>query len=462
VVATAALAAAVAAPVLAWVRGPEVAYLATPARAAEVLAGATLACLWHEGRLHRSRAILAPACLGALVALAVVLPADGGLAYRGGLPVVALLSAGLLHGLQAPGRVRTALSWAPVAGLGRISYGVYLFHWPILLIVDEARTGWHGPALLGARVATSVVLATASYLAVERGIREAGWRPIRTGFVATTAVGWTAVLAVLLVQAPPAPLGPSPAAAHAVAISAPTHLDLALPDADETKPKSPLLRPARILVLGDSTAMALGAGLVEWAVENPGLAQVTVSAVPGCGFLLAGEPAGPVDREACADWAGRIPSLVADLQPDAVLLMTSGSDILERSFDGGPSITAAEPAYRPELEAAYQHLTDVILSSTDATLGWVRPPTPRPYWLDRAPLPYSSWRVFDDLVADLAAEHPERSAVVDLRGYLVEHELDDAEDVRPDGIHLSDESGLAITRDWLGPLLLHLASGDEG
>ena len=60
-----------------------------------------------------------------------------GPAYAGWLPVFALASAAVMLGLQVPSPLRRALAWRPLVALGAISYGVYLFHWPIYAVLDE-------------------------------------------------------------------------------------------------------------------------------------------------------------------------------------------------------------------------------------------------------------------------------------------------------------------------------------
>ncbi len=77
-----------------------------------------------------------------------------------------------------PGPLRVALSWAPLRALGRISYGIYVIHWPVFLLLDAARTGVDGLALTTLRMATTVALATASFLWLERPVRE-GRRVVR-------------------------------------------------------------------------------------------------------------------------------------------------------------------------------------------------------------------------------------------------------------------------------------------
>ena len=52
-----------------------------------------------------------------------------------------------------------------------ISYGLYLWHWPVYLTLTGTRTGLAGNALLFARIAVTFAFATASYYLVERPIR---------------------------------------------------------------------------------------------------------------------------------------------------------------------------------------------------------------------------------------------------------------------------------------------------
>ena len=60
---------------------------------------------------------------------------------QGGLLAYALLSGALVLATCVPGPARRALAVEPLRRLGLISYGVYLVHWPIYLVLDEQRTG---------------------------------------------------------------------------------------------------------------------------------------------------------------------------------------------------------------------------------------------------------------------------------------------------------------------------------
>ena len=57
--------------------------------------------------------------------------------------------------------------------VGRISYGLYLYHWPLFLVLDHAHTGLLGAPLLAVRLTATFAVAIASFYLVEE--------PIRTG-----------------------------------------------------------------------------------------------------------------------------------------------------------------------------------------------------------------------------------------------------------------------------------------
>jgi peptidoglycan/LPS O-acetylase OafA/YrhL len=95
----------------------------------------------------------------------------------------------LLHGtsaalLLAPGvlsehrsRALAVLGSRPLAFLGAISYGIYLWHYPVLQLLDRWGIGSSFPVLLGLATAGTLVVAWISYVAVERPAQALGRRP---------------------------------------------------------------------------------------------------------------------------------------------------------------------------------------------------------------------------------------------------------------------------------------------
>ena len=149
-------------------------YLATPARLPEILIGAVLAVAVHERPASRRRAA-GWRCAGlvVIVGCAVSWPAAGGPAERW-LAAAVRRCVGRPDRRAATGRRSSAaaLSIAPLVWLGRISYGVYLFHWPIYTLVDERRLDARpGRAVRGAAGDHRSWWRPSSYYVIERPVR---------------------------------------------------------------------------------------------------------------------------------------------------------------------------------------------------------------------------------------------------------------------------------------------------
>jgi len=150
--------------------------------------------------------------LGCLViAAAVGLGLDGGF-YPGTavlLPVIGTVML-ITAGLAAPGAAAVrALSWRPIVGIGLVSYGWYLWHWPLLSLARIADFGRPGPLRDLVVAAASLGLAVLTYVLVER--RVLAWRRTRQDLRALSPriVGWgvgasLAVFALMAAVAGPA------------------------------------------------------------------------------------------------------------------------------------------------------------------------------------------------------------------------------------------------------------------
>ena len=75
--------------------------------------------------------------------------------YSGGFFLIGLSVASvILSAVGAPHSiVPRMLSVAPIRYVGRISYGLYIWHWPIFIWLDHSRTGLYGYELFALRVA---------------------------------------------------------------------------------------------------------------------------------------------------------------------------------------------------------------------------------------------------------------------------------------------------------------------
>ena len=70
--------------------------------------------------------------------------------------------------LYSRGPTRVLLRREPLVGLGRISYGLYLWHWPVFLVLNGGRIHWSFVPLTLLRLAVSVLVALASFVLVEQ------------------------------------------------------------------------------------------------------------------------------------------------------------------------------------------------------------------------------------------------------------------------------------------------------
>src|SRR5262249_22260770 len=93
--------------------------------------------------------------------------------YRGGFLILAVATAIVIAAGVHPNRgpVSAALSWKPITALGLVSYGVYLWHWPIYVYLNADRVHLTGWPLLAVQIGVTLVVAYASYRLVERPIR---------------------------------------------------------------------------------------------------------------------------------------------------------------------------------------------------------------------------------------------------------------------------------------------------
>ncbi len=88
--------------------------------------------------------------------------------YRWGYLLFGLATALLIADLYARGLTSRLLRWPPFVAVGRISYGLYLWHWPVFIVINGSRVHWSPLPLTLLRFSVSGVLATLSFFLVER------------------------------------------------------------------------------------------------------------------------------------------------------------------------------------------------------------------------------------------------------------------------------------------------------
>lgn len=318
--------------------GENRAYLGTDTRAWELLLGGALAMLCPPGssaRHYRAWSWLAVTGLAGLAA---------GVATAGGPPAWVwyggLVAIGASSGLLIVGSVRAGGGWLarglslrPVRWIGTTSYGLYLWHWPAIVLITPDTSGLTGAALEAARLAAMLAAATVSYYLIERPLRLVDWaslgRRIHLPSASFASVG-IAVVAVLIVGGTVGP--PLAGSGRVTEPTPPGHVP---PQARLDLPPASSADPYRVWIFGDSVMYDSSLG-VKAALEATGKVTVVMnSAFPGWG--LTRDPA----------WASEAQRIVAAYRPQIVMGTWSWDDT---------EALAAPAAYQQRLEAAMRSL----------------------------------------------------------------------------------------------------------
>ena len=351
-------------------------YFGTDTRAQALLIGAAAAALlvrdWSaltvSGTLIRTRwrrwvAWTLPVIGIAVLALVAHLATGSADEFHHGLLIVVAVGAVLVVApvaLDQDGYVARALAWFPLVTLGVISYGVYLWHWPIFLILNGERTGLSGWSLLALRCAVTIAVSWVSWWAIEQPVRH--WRPQHVPMLrlaaATVATAAVVTMTVVPVSIPTRPAGPDVMAAAA------TEQDIGAERAVPVGPP-PALPPGTqtVAVFGDSVAWTL----MRYLPATPGFHFSDYTTI-GCGiarggpFRSAGETLN--QKPECDSWPERWAQRIAHDRPQTVLLMIGRWEVVDRTWHGR-WMHVGNDAYDAYLKGELQRALD-ILSSTGA------------------------------------------------------------------------------------------------
>lgn len=423
---------------------PSRAYYGTDARAHSLLVGALVAVLTH--RRWAARAVSGPvtqvlgvAGLVALVAAwAAVHDTTAGYYGPGSLAVAVSAAAVVVAAAQRRGPLPRILGWAPLRAVGRVSYGLYLWHWPVIVWLNPARTGLDGPVLDLLRVAVTGVVTVASYRLVEVPVR---YRPVplrRLALAAPAAVVLTVGVTLVATRgAVPPPFELTSAFEVPSTVAAPPGGWFATrPPAGEPPPSTAPVADRRgdpdvgrtaaslrrapvtgtVALVGDSVAKTLEPGVAAVLSER-GIPFVSV-AFPGCG-VAAGLPTDADGRpfpwgRACADAAPGTRRTLVETHDPGLIIWYSTWETLDRLIDGRHVRFGT-----PEHDAALLADMEAALADYTASGAVVVLVVPASHGPD-APTPISD-RLghLGDLFRTLAAAHPEAVAgIVDANRWV--------------------------------------------
>lgn len=352
--------------------------------------------------------------------------------------------------------------------VGKISYGLYLYHWPIYLLVTPERAARLVPGvdvitdrnwLLVIHLLITFAMATVSFYLIEQPFIQRRVPIIDRKLTLANGIfaGSTAIIAILggllLVNSQQPEASAETASACATTIIAPAGAT------DEV----------RVLVIGDSVSVQVGEALCQWSQDNPGQIVVWNEAHIGCVVGRYGEKRIPEGDEGtvgdlCSAWAEPVsfdefvdpeivswPSAVEYFEPDIVIGHITPWDVTDRLVPelGDEWTWVGQPDYDAYIASEYR-LASEILTSGGADLYWMRGAH-----LNRDIRPQNSPERIDrlnELVEEAVTDLPAVS-FIDYPSFIGEIGSERELSMRHDGVHLS-ENGLGEIPAWLTQQIL--------
>lgn len=415
-------------------------YSSTITRSAEISVGCLLAFAIKPIKRLTSKLVLDHlASLLAFLAFAVLtmLTLRSGIqtsAYaHGGLVLISVLSALLIIGASF-GKVASAVfSSRPLTWLGRISYSLYLVHFPIRIILI-----WSGiwpeiqPWL---SVAVSIIVASLLFRFIERPFRESRYLPNTKLILATALVLLFAITQILVRMNPPI---------DGKSFESLQNELRTLTEDSEVLSDGEI---PRVGIYGDSMAVGISIGLSQVKSDFQfvgGYAELGCPIGHGGlrrGFAATGddetEIAWPVEAVCDTEnWA----ATTSDLRPiDVGIVLTGNWDLVGRQVEAlGPDWhTIEEPKYQSWLLGEMERAVDGIHNAGVKQVMWLTLPANVGYQ------PSQRLDIFNELVARVASTR-DWITIVDYASYIRAHN-----EWRPDGIHVSETTSLPFVEAWL-------------
>jgi peptidoglycan/LPS O-acetylase OafA/YrhL len=446
-------------------------YLSTLTRAGGLLAGAAAAFVWRPWRRRdaggdgRTGVVLdaagaaAVAMLGCAATAAVLTDAY---VYQWLLPLVSLLAlvAVMVVVHPAAAGTRRLLGCGPLVAVGRRSYGLYLWHWPIFVFLAVG----HGSAgRFAAALVVTVIFSELCYRYVElparRGALGRWWRSAGPARVRVAGAG---VAAVAVLGGLYAAAGPYDRAQGGEATFRPLAPAAAPPATPTTAAGSEL--PRSVAIVGDSQAHSL-------AVNQPaGLGEtfaIVDGSLDGCSVYDGGSVRSA--REGfgnsfamCEGWSDDWAAVVAEADAEIALVVLGAWDVFDLDPGDGEVLPFGSAAWDDYFSTNLQRGVDA-LAAAGARVALLEVPCMRPKDVDGAGVPALPERGDDARVAhvngllrEVAAANADRVAFVEgpdawCNDAAVANDLA----MRWDGVHVY-QPGAALIYETITPSLLAL------
>jgi peptidoglycan/LPS O-acetylase OafA/YrhL len=442
------------------------AYYGTDTRAAEVLIGVLLA-MWRgpgnevsrRGRIIRGAVQAAGiAALMLSVVLWLTTSEQQLWFYRGGALAYSIATALVIAAAIRPGPVRWLLSLPPLPHLGRISYGLYVYHWPIYLFLDQIGPQASSAEIVFLKLSATGLTAAASSHFIELPIRHRRWfTGPRRWMLPIVSMGAVAGLATSIMFL-----------STNVATSV---------TADSEGPRDPNWAQGvddarlKLVVVGNSVAKNLIYGLQVWG--EPHDVAVVDQSVFGCGLLRGGEFVTHFGikkekkNDPCIAWAESWKDMVRDVDPDVVVLLSGVYDLASRRLPGRDDfLEPGDPFYDDWMVEKLIRVSDT-LSAGGAKIIWLTSPCigeiAKRYDFVNTPAfdPARTKHFNSAILPRIVAARPTMASSFDLfeavcPDGVFTHELGDIDLARRDGVHFLPAEAAWVARR-IGPAVLEAA-----
>jgi hypothetical protein len=302
-----------------------------------------------------------------LVCIMSVANLGAGYIYQWLLPIVSILAMVVIAVVVYPAAdgMRAVLGWKPLVEIGRRSYGIYLWHWPIFVIGHVYNSGsW--PKFVSGMAVTAVV-SEACYRYIETPLRKGslgrwqhaqrqamGQDRVRRVRVTSAAVGGSVVLVIALVAFyasvthfdaavgggdaaftldPSAAAGATAGGAGTIGStkSAGSATGAATVTIDATIPTTAASLPRSVVVVGDSQAHSLAINLPDGISST---FTITDGSVEGCGvydegMVVSSRSSFKRSFSNCTGWAAKWGSAASASKAQVALVVIGAWDVFD-------------------------------------------------------------------------------------------------------------------------------------
>ena len=284
--------------------------------------------------------------------------------------------------------------------LGKISYGTYLWHFPLFALFSAERVHLYGLPLLAVRIGITLLVATGSYYLVEQPIRRGRVRSFSEWRAwLLTSFAFLGVVSVTVATTLPTEAG----AAGTIRVVG-------------TQYTGP---PVRVAVFGDSVAWRMGVAMQQSEPANAYDVNIDNGAIVGCGLLrstsyVAHGVADPINSAcntgspASAQWPALWRSNLAQFEPNVVVVLAGRWELFNREI-GGQWLHIGEPAFDADVKRSLEQAVQVGTSTGALMVLMTSPcfdsgeqPNGEP-WPEDSPARLAA---YNQLVREVAAEHP--------------------------------------------------------